>query len=150
MNSSTEKYLRILVALFAALATIFWVWSVIEGDTAIADDPSLGDKIVSPFLWVAYIALFIAAGTAIVYSLVNTFRDPKKAKGALYGIGALLLVLGIGYGIASGDDLQNYAESLEVTESMSKWSGTGLNAFYIVFLVSVVGILYVEVSKAFK
>lgn len=150
MNSSMEKILRILVALFAVLAAIFWIWTVIEGDEAIETDASLQNKIIAPFLWVAYIGFIVAAGAAVLYSLFNLFRDPKKAKNALIGIGGLVVVLAIGYFMASGDDLANYNENLNVTEGISKWSGTGLNVFYIVFFTSILGILYAEVSKIFK
>ena len=69
---------------------------------------------------------------------------------AMIGIGAVLVLFLIGYLMADGSDYVNYDAELGVTETASKWSGAGLNTFYLMVFAAIGAVLYAEFSRAFK
>lgn len=109
-----------------------------------------GETAVGAFIQLGYWLSVIAALAAIVFSVLNLFKDTAKAKNSLIGIGALLVVMAIAYGISSGADFAQYKGDITVTEATSRMVSTGLNAFYIFLFIAIITILYTEVSKAFK
>lgn len=95
-----------------------------------------------------YLLLGAAVLVSIIFPLIVMVRNPKKAKSALIGVVALLVVFGIGYGLA-GEETYKVGE-LTVGEAVSRRSEAGLIAFYILIFGAVAAIVYSEVSKAFK
>jgi hypothetical protein len=100
-------------------------------------------------LWLGYLLLIVAAGSAIVLPLLNAIKTPGTFVRSLYGVGALVVVFVIAYAVSGSDVTQNQA-ALGVTENSSRMIGAGLIMFYITLVVAVVGIVYSEISKAFK
>jgi len=100
-------------------------------------------------LYLAYILIAIAIVTAIVFPLVQTFGDFKKAKGGLIGFGVLVAVLLIAYSVSPAETGLFY-EKKGISPNMSKMIGGGLVATYIVFAGVVISIVYAEVAKWFK
>lgn len=95
---------------------------------------------------ICYILLAVAVLTAVVFPIIQLIQNPKGAKGALLGIGALVVVVGISYALSSGDA----AAHLEITPEGAKQVDTGLFAFYILASVAIVSLVYSEVAKLFK
>lgn len=100
-------------------------------------------------LWLGYLLLIVAAGSAIVLPLLNAIKTPGAFVRSLYGVGALVVVFVIAYAISGSDVTQGQA-ALGVSENSSKMIGAGLIMFYITLVVAVLGIVYSEISKAFK
>jgi hypothetical protein len=100
-------------------------------------------------LWLGYLLLIVAAGSAIVLPLLNAIKTPGAFVRSLYGVGALVVVFVIAYAISGSDVTQSQA-ALGVSENSSKMIGAGLIMFYITLVVAVVGIVYSEISKAIK
>lgn len=96
---------------------------------------------------ICYILFAVAALAAVVFPVLQLIQNPKNAKGALIGIGALVVVLGISYLLASD---VNPTKMEDVTAETAKRVGTGLYAFYILGIVAVAATVYSEVSKLFK
>lgn len=109
-----------------------------------------GEAAVGPFIQLGYWSAVLTSLAAIVFAIVNLFKDIKKAKNSLIGLVALIVILGIAYGMSSGADFMQYKGDFEVTESTSRMVSMGLNAFYISLFIAVISILYTEFSKAFK
>ena len=146
-----EKVTKFGVLAFALLGLVFMIWTLSVGDAAILADTGKQDLIVGNYLLVSYLLLAIAAGSAIVFSFINIAKNPAAFKRAMIGIGAVVVIFLIGYFMADGSDYVNYTSAdYEVTESASKWSGAGLNTFYIMVFVAIGSVLYAEFSKAFK
>ena len=95
---------------------------------------------------VCYILLAVATLSAIVFPLIQLVQNPKNAKGALLGVGALVVVVGISFALASDVNPSN----MEITPQAAKQVGTGLYAFYILAAVAVGSLVYSEVAKLFK
>ncbi|MCF8465413.1 MAG: hypothetical protein K9G41_11255 [Flavobacteriales bacterium] len=95
---------------------------------------------------ICYILLAVAVLAAVVFPIIQLIQNPKGAKGALIGVGALVLVLGISYALSSDAVPGN----LEITPEGAKQVDTGLFAFYILSAVAVIALVYSEVAKLFK
>jgi len=95
---------------------------------------------------ICYILLAVATVAAVVFPIIQFAQNPKNAKGALIGVGALIVVVGIAYVLASDNNPSN----MEITASAAKQVGTGLYAFYFLSAVAIVAVVYSEVAKLFK
>jgi ABC-type uncharacterized transport system permease subunit len=100
-------------------------------------------------LYITYVFFFVALGAAVVLPLLHAIKHPKELGKSAIGVGALVVVFVIAYSI-SGSEVSAKAASLGVGESSSKLIGAGLILFYIVFIASMVGIVYSEINKALK
>ncbi len=83
----------------------------------------------------AYMGLGVLA--ALIGAVAGIVNKPDAAKGMLIGVGAMVLVMLLGYIMADGTDYAKYG----TTESLSKLSGTLLYSLYILFGLSVVTII---------
>lgn len=95
---------------------------------------------------ICYILLAVAVLAAVVFPIIQLAKNPKGAKGALIGIGALVVVLGVSYALSSDVN----PSKIEITAEGAKQVDTGLFAFYILAAVAIVSLVYAEVSKLFK
>lgn len=95
---------------------------------------------------ICYILLAVATLAAVVFPIIQFAQHPKNAKGALIGIGALIVVVGISYALSSDNNPSN----MEITAEAAKQVGTGLYAFYLLAAVAIVAVVYSEVAKLIK
>lgn len=100
-------------------------------------------------LYITYVFLAIALGAAILLPLLHAIKHPKELGKSAVGIGVLVVIFVVAYSI-SGSEVSVKAASLGVGEGSSKLIGAGLMMFYIVFIASLLGIVYSEISKAIK
>lgn len=95
-------------------------------------------------------ALMIAAVIGvIVFPLIQMLSDLKSAKGALIGIGAILVVFLISYAISTPEVGAVY-DKYNVSPNFSKVIGGGLIATYIMFAGVIVSILWSQISSWLK
>jgi formate-dependent nitrite reductase membrane component NrfD len=118
------------------------------------EDASLFGRLMADYgIGLSYILLGLAVVGAILSSVLGIARNPGGLKQAGIGIGVFAVVFGIAY-FMSSDSVPQTSLSPEVMEtitpSVSKWVGTGLYAFYILFLAAIAAAVYSEVSKLFK
>lgn len=118
------------------------------------EDASLFGSIMANYgIGLTYILVGVAVLGAILSSVLGIVRNPGGLKQAAIGIGAFVVVFGIAYVMASDAVPQtslSAEEMEEITGSVSRNVGTGLYAFYILFLAAVAAIVYSEISKLFK
>jgi len=95
---------------------------------------------------ICYILLAVAVLAAVVFPIIQLAQNPKNAKGALIGIGLLVVVVGIAYALSSDVN----PSKMDITATAAKQVGTGLYAFYILAIVAIGSLVYAEVSKLFK
>lgn len=112
----------------------------------------MGSGSIDAMHWLAYILLFVAAGATIVFGLKNMISTPGGLKKSLMGIGGLLVLLAIAYGLASGTDVSvedmKRVNNIETTEGIVKSVGAGINMFGLLLLVAVGVIGWGAVKKA--
>ena len=100
-------------------------------------------------LYVAYLLLFVTLLGVIIFPLIQTFSDFKKAKSGLIGLAGLVLLFFLAYAISPADQGLFYT-NFNIGPKMSKFLGGGLFATYFIFLGVIISILYAEVSKLIK
>jgi hypothetical protein len=100
-------------------------------------------------LYVSYLLLFVTLLGVIVFPLMHTFSDFKKAKSGLIGFAGLVLILFIAYAVSPADQGLFYS-NFNIGPKMSKFIGGGLFATYFVFIAVICSILYAEISKFIK
>lgn len=100
-------------------------------------------------LYIAYAVLIVAVAAAIVLPLLHALKHPKTLVGSLMGVGALVVLFVVCYAI-SDSSVSPTARALGIDESSSKLIGAGLYTFYAVFIVSILGMVYSEITKALK
>ncbi len=106
----------------------------------------MADFMTNYGILITYVLLAVAVVAAIGFPLLQLIKNPKGAKGALIGLGLLVVVLGISYALSS-----DYNPSdIEISPEGAKQVDTGLFAFYILSAVAVGATIYAEVSKMFK
>jgi len=100
-------------------------------------------------LYAFYVLLAVAVLAAIVFPIINGIKSPKSLKGSLIGLGALLVIFVISYAISDSAVKAKHV-SLGVDETEMKLIGAGLVMFYITLFLSIIGLIYSEISKAIK
>jgi len=102
-------------------------------------------------LWLSYLLLIFAVGAAAVLPLMYAIKTPGVFVRSLYGIGALVLIFVVSFGLSSmSSDVTQAQAAIGVTEFSSRMIGAGLIMFYISLVLSIIGMVYSEISKAFK
>ena len=108
------------------------------------------DQIISDYgLIAAYVLTLLAALGAIVLPLIKSIDNPKSLLGTLLGLAFLAVLFVIGYALAGNEVKPNYI-NFNVDEGISKVIGGVLTMFYLLFGLSILSILFTEVSKFFK
>lgn len=96
-----------------------------------------------------YILMALATASAVVFPIIAMTKDPKAAKSALIGVGALVVVFGISYALAGDEMTPKYAKFISTSEE-SKLVSTGLVAFYILAITAIVATISSAFMKIFK
>ncbi len=100
-------------------------------------------------LYVGYAVFIVAASAAIVFPLINALKSPKDILKSLAGVGAIVVVFVVAYAL-SGSEISVKAASMGIGASSSKFIGAGLITFYILLILTVVGVIVSEINKALK
>ncbi len=111
----------------------------------------MNDTVINIGIYLTYILIGAAVLGILIFSVSNIAKNPKAAKSALIGIGGLVVIFGLTYAISTGADATLYSSDDEVvTEGMSRLVGMGLFSFYVLGGLTILSILYVEVTRLFK
>ena len=108
-----------------------------------------GCSIIGWGLAFVYILFGLALIAAIVLPFISALKNPKVLIKIGVSFGVLLAVFVLSY-LISGDEVTRIAASKGVTSVGSKLIGAGLITFYIALIAAVIGLIYSEVSKAFR
>lgn len=100
-------------------------------------------------LYTFYALLVIAVVVAIVFPIITSLSNPRSLVGAGVGILAFVILFAISYAVADSN-ISNAAISAGLDGSTVKLIGAGLLMFYIVLVLSVLALIYSEISKALK
>ena len=142
-----QRINTIVMFVIIAIGVILMIMTMTSGLTAEQSDCT-DCGAVGSFIGLSYILLIAAILAALGGAVMQAVMNPKNIKGAAIGIGGLILILAISYGLADGTVEPYYQSS--VTESVSKLSGMGLYALYILFVLAVLSIVYASVSRLLK
>jgi hypothetical protein len=100
-------------------------------------------------LYIFYVLFFIALAAAVILPSISILKNPTSLKSSAMGVGGLVLLFVVSY-VLSGSEVTTKYLSAGVDEGASKMIGAGLIMFYIVLIISIVGMVYSEINKALK
>jgi tetrahydromethanopterin S-methyltransferase subunit G len=170
MSNTLSRIISVLLIVLLGISAILFVVFLyntgkIDSD---ADFPQqmvqLGPILQYTIVWM-YILIIIATLSALIFPLARTVTNPKALKNAIIPVIAIVVVGLLSYFLSS-DQLVTFPESTafyldyfdkatpenvnEFAGVLSKKVGAGINAMYILLLLSILSIIYSEVSKVFK
>ncbi len=108
-----------------------------------------GCSLISAGLYFGYFLFFVALAALIALPTMNALKAPKEIAKSAAGLVALVVIFVVSYAL-SGDEVTLKTASYGTTAESSRLIGAGLIMFYIVFLVSIVGLVYSFFHKAIK
>ncbi|MEN9833277.1 MAG: hypothetical protein RL753_431 [Bacteroidota bacterium] len=137
---SFDKLSRLLAIALGGIGLVFTLLIFFGGDEALEGN-------VGASIWVSIGMFFLAIALAVFSAVRGMIINPASLKTSAIGFGGLAAILIISYAMSSGADYESYKN---ISESGSRWVSTGLNATYIMSLLSVVAVLFSSVSRLRK
>ncbi|GAA0871522.1 hypothetical protein GCM10009117_06680 [Gangjinia marincola] len=146
---SLHKIFKYIALALGVIGAILLARVIITGDTTIEESADVQSSVVDPFMYVSYIVLAVVIGLVLVFVIKGLFSgDIKKT---LISVGLFLAVFALGYVLSSGDNLNLepfIKKGQDVTESTSKWVGTGLIVFYVLAAAAILSMVFSGAKKA--
>ena len=143
-----HKIVKIGLVVISVLAFIM-LFMMPDGDMPRAE--AMGSTGITLMFGLAYLLLGIAVVSTVVFGVKNVVSTPGGLMKTFYGIGGLLVILGVAYGFASGTDvdIEKMANAgIETSEGGIKQVGAGINMFFIMLVVAVALIAWGALKKA--
>lgn len=138
-----HKILKIVALLLSIAGVIFLAMIIAKGDTAVA---ATGEGL-DGFLYVAYITFAITLLFVLFFVLKGIFAG--NIKSTLLSIGAFVIIVVISYVLADSTPM-TMPEGEMLSESGSKWVGTGLYTFYIMAILAIGSMVFSGIKKVTK
>ncbi len=133
ISKSLAIVLYVLLGVSALLGVLFFAGSV---DTEI-------------LIYWCYALFGLATAAAIIFPILGMAKNPKGAKSALIGVGALAVIFIVSYTMGGDEMLPKYEKFISGPEA-SKQVSMGLNAFYILAVGAIGVTIFSGFSKLFK
>ena len=96
-----------------------------------------------------YALLIIAVALTVVFPIIHVLREPSTLLRSAIGVGVIVVLFVISYAL-SDSEVNLKAAALGVTPTSSRLIGAGLIMFYITLVLSILALIYSEISKALK
>jgi len=145
-----QNIIKIISAVIGLIAAFFLLRIISTGDEDIKMAATMGDfGAVSPLVELARIVLLITVAVTLLFTLRGLFSDFSKLKKAGISIGLFLLVVVLSYLLSEGVETP-LKDGEVLSESGSRWVGTGIRTFYILSIVAIGLMLFSGVSKILK
>jgi len=145
-----QNIIKIISAVIGLIAAFFLLRIISTGDEDIKMAASMGDfGAVSPLVELARIVLLITVAVTLLCTLRGFSSDFSKLKKAGISIGLFLLVVVLSYLLSEGVETP-LKDGEVLSESGSRWVGTGIRTFYILSIVAIGLMLFSGVSKILK
>jgi len=134
------KYVALALGVIAVI-----LWGVLSSTNA--EDPNNGA--MQALFVLTYILLAIAFVAVVISAAQNILSSPKALKKTLIYTGGFVAILLLAYIFSSGAVEANASEEVKkASESVRKWTSTGLIALYILVAAAVVALIASNVKKA--
>jgi small-conductance mechanosensitive channel len=150
----TQKFSTIILWGLMIISIVLFAIMVLSIDSQSNPGPKAVANINLNINWA--IALFaIAAVVAVLFALTQMFSEKGKAIQALIVLGLMAAVVFVSYSLASSTipqfyGVEKFVADKTLTESISRWVGTGLNVTYILFASAFLSIIGFGVASIFK
>ncbi|WP_066317528.1 MULTISPECIES: hypothetical protein [Aquimarina] len=140
-----SKILSYVVMAIGIIGAILWYVmsssiSDLMDQNGVSEARELPLELASPSVDPLYSLTLIIFVVTIIATLIAVFstlaKNPAGLKNAAIGIVAFLIIVGIGFALATGVETP-MKDGEVLSASGSKWVGTGLYAFYVLAAVAV-------------
>lgn len=143
-----------LTLLIISVVSVILIVSLVSSISNDITNSTMGNWININLRW-AYVLLFVAVVVLILFALYQFFSNLKSAKGALLGIGAVLLIVLISWMLGSSEypkffGVEKFIADGTITPTITRVIDTALYSTYIIFGLSFVALIYSSVSRYFK
>jgi hypothetical protein len=149
MSNTLSKYLNILTYVMIGLTAIFVAIFYLGGDLPNQADqtPVYTDVLLN---W-AKLLLFVCAGLALLFPIIEIVTNPKEAVKGLVGLVGLGVVILVAYSLADGTllDLPGYTGPDNNPASL-EFADTVLYTMYILGVGTVLSIVVTEVLRRLR
>lgn len=150
----TRKITTITLWVLMAISVVLFVIML----SSIDDESNPGTKAVQLITMNINWSIILFAAAAVItvgFALVQMLTDKAKALNALGSVGILAVILLVSYFVASDQiptffGVEQFIADGTVTESVSKWIGTGLYVTYILFAGAFLSIIGFGTASIFK
>ncbi len=144
------RLFKIISILIIVAAVIFVALIWIKGDSAMTENLGLQNSVLNPFFLVAYIALALCILMALLFPIFNIISNPKVLVKSLIGLAVIVAVGFLIYSMSSNELTKLQLMDYKITETTSRQVGAALYGTYLIGALSVLAILYAELSSFFK
>lgn len=136
-----HKILKILGLVISLIGVYFLANIIMKGDDAVIASGSGIDG----FLYTAYIIFALVLVAVIIFGLKGLFSG--NIKNTLIILGAFIAVIAISY-VLSDNTPMPLKDGKMLSESGSKWVGTGIHTFYILALIAIAAMIISGFKRA--
>lgn len=145
LSNLLNYVLYLLLAVTLVFAGLFFFGGEIEGEAYYT--PSYTEAMLN---W-AKLLVYITAGIALIFEIINIIIHPKSAVRTLISLGIIVLIVLVAYSLSDTTPMKIIGyNGPDNVPSMLSMAGTMLYTTYILFGITVVAILYAELSRMFK
>ncbi len=145
-----NKIVKIALAVLGAVAAVLWY--MLPGREVPVGEAVESGAVHWMFM-IMFLLLAVAAISSLAFTLIHMFSNPASLKKTLIVIAAFVVVVGLSYAIARGDDGTvevMAARGVSTTQSVVKNIGTGLNVFFLLVIIAVGSMLWGGAKKMFS
>lgn len=140
---------KIICIAIIILGAVFGILIISKG-ADVQTSAALQDRLVSPAMVIAYVALLIALVTMFILPFFFAKYTKKTVIRGLIIIGIVGLLLLVCYMLPTVQLRPEFIERMGVTDKVSKRVDVGIYVTFIVFVAAVVTIIYAAVSNFIK
>ena len=99
-------------------------------------------------LYIFYALLGIAVLAAVLFPILSAISQPRALLKSMAGAGALVVLFIIAYAMSNSEVSAKNASL--ISPGFSRMISAGLILFYITLILSVLAVIYSEITKALK
>ena len=133
-----HKILRIVVLILSLLG-IGLLTTILTGS----------ENYISLYMNIAYVILALAILFTLLFSFIQLFTHKDALKKTMISVVLFALVIVISYFLSEGVEITKDGVQV-VSESGSKWVGTGLRTFYFLAIIAIGLMIFSGIQKLIK
>ena len=142
-----HKILKYLALVIGVVGLILLGRIIYAGDDAIEASGDMQASYLDPFMWVAYLVLFVVLLLVAVFVIKGLFRG--HIKNTLISVGAFAAIILIAYLLTDGVETP-MKDGEMLSANGSHWVGAGLVTFYILACIAILSMVFSGVKKLIK
>lgn len=152
-NNKIYKIAKIAVAVLGLIGVIMLVRVMIPDDEVLKSDLEVQSSVLDPFVSFTLIMVYLTAGLAILFSILNLVKNPAHLKKALISLAFLAVLFFISYALASDAEVKgSYNEPIEggAAGSIPKMVGALIKYTYYLGIIALACVLWGSVRGMFS